>query len=243
MINKIDDTAHYSPIINYRYERWFHQVQYNGKVLNDAERKKFINVSDETIAVYSEGLPMIKKTLEQINGLQDEYHEVYTIVITVMQFTLITLLDSMVLNKYFILADKDYDRRLMRGKLMVVLNEGFKKLYGFSENTRKKSEWDKLSPILYYFPEAINNQYHELSSLLEKYYSTSSWWKEVRDLETHLDAAKLYKSRCEEVIESKVIMDAQRLINPLLAVNNFLFNMHSCINNFLLDLYQKGVLK
>ena len=60
MINIIDDTAHYSPIINYRYERWFHQVQYNGKVLNDAERKKFINVSDETIAVYSDGLTMIK---------------------------------------------------------------------------------------------------------------------------------------------------------------------------------------
>lgn len=243
MINKIDNTTHYSPIIDYCYEQWFHEVQYNGKVLNDAERKKFIDVSDETITVYLEGLPMIKETLERIRGLQDEFHEFYSTVLSVMYFTLITMLDSMVLSKYFILADKEYDRRLMRGKLMVVLNEGFKKLYGFSESNRKKSEWDKLSTILDYFPEIINNQYHELSLLLEKYYSTSSWWKEVRDVETHLDADKLYESRCEEVIESKVIMDAQRLINPLLAVNNFLFNMHSCINNYLLDLYQKGELK
>jgi hypothetical protein len=38
-----------------------------------------------------------------------------------------------VVSKYFMLAEKDYERRLMRGKLSVILNEGFKKLYGFGK--------------------------------------------------------------------------------------------------------------
>ena len=42
-------------------------------------------------------------------------------------------------------------KRLMRGKLKVILNEGFKKLYGFGENSRKKTEWSKLIGILKYF--------------------------------------------------------------------------------------------
>lgn len=50
------------------------------------------------------------------------------------------MIDSMVVGKYFILADRDYDQRFMRGKLFVILKEGFKKLYGFNEKSHKKSE-------------------------------------------------------------------------------------------------------
>ena len=40
----------------------------------------------------------------------------------------------MVAGKYFILADRDYDRRFMRGKLFVILNEGFKNSMALMRN-------------------------------------------------------------------------------------------------------------
>jgi hypothetical protein len=153
------------------------------------------------------------------------------------------MIDSMVLGKYFILANKDYDRRLMRGKLKVILNEGFKKLYGFNENNKGNSEWKKLASVLMFFPEEINQQYNYLSSLLEEHSKSSSWWKDERDVETHLEADTLYDSRCEDIIESKVMMESLKLYKALLAVNKFLFNMHSCFYNFLIDLYKRGELK
>lgn len=242
MMNEFD-IFQYSPIQNCRYERWFQEVQYNGKELNEDERREYLQVVNETISIYSDGLPVLKEAFEQIKDLHDEFHEIYRVVISVLQFTMITMLDSMVISKYFILADKDYDRRFMRGKMKVVLNEGFKKLYGFEEKTHQKSEWNRLVPVLKYFPENIKNQYKYLSSLLEEQAKSSSWWKDERDLETHLDAEKLYASRCEDVVESKVMMESLKLFRTLYAVTIFLKNMYACILNFLVKKYRLGELK
>ncbi len=234
---------HYSPIWNHPYDHWFRKVQYNGRELHEDERREFLQVVDETISTYSGGLPLIKETLDQIKGLHDEFHDAYRAVISVLQFTTITMIDSMVIGKYFILSDKDYDRRFMRGKMKVILNEGFKKLYGFEEKTNNTSEWNKLAPILQYFPKDIQNQYKQLSSLLEEHSKSSSWWKDERNVETHLDTEKLYASRCEDVVESKVMMDSLKLYNTLYAVNLFLSNAHACFYNYLLTKYNRGELK
>ncbi len=233
----------YSPIMDYKYSQWFEEVQYNGKTLSDAERKEFVAVIDETIAQYSEGLPMMFDMLESTKDQHDEYNEIDRTVVSVMQFVLITMIDSMVASKFFILADGDYDRRFMRGKLMVILNEGFKRLYGFDDKTHKKSEWDRLLPLLGHFPEMINRQYQELTFYLEKHAKSSSWWKEERNLETHMDTEKLYVSRQEEIIESKVMMDSMKLFKTLLAVNHFLGNVHTCLYNYLVTKYRNGELK
>lgn len=242
-MNELDD-IHYSPIQDYQYERFFQEVQYNGKELNDDERKEFLKKVDESISQHIEGLPLTKDILDSIKDLHDDFHEIQRTIVSVSQFCLITMIDSMVLGKYFIMANQDYDRRLMRGKLKVVLNEGFKKLYGFTDNNKGKSEWKKLASILKYFPQEINQQYKNLSSLLDGHSkSSSSWWKDERDVETHLDTEKLYDSRCEDIIESKVMMESLKLYKTLFAVNNFLFNMHSCINNICIDKYKRGELK
>ena len=230
----------YSPILNCKYARFFEEGQYNSKTLSDSERKEFVSVIDETIVQYSMGLPMMHDTLESTRDQHDDYHEIDRTVVSVMQFVLITMIDSMVVSKYFILADGDYDRRFMRGKLMVILNEGFKRLFGFDEKSHKKSEWKRLMPWMSRFPEVINSQYQELTCLMEKHAKSSSWWKEERNLETHLDTEKLYVSRQEDVIESKVIMDSMKLFNTLLAVNSFLTNVHACLYNFLVSKYNRG---
>lgn len=233
----------YSPIQDYQYEQFFQEVQYNGKELNDDERKEFLKKVDECISQHIEGLPLAKDILERIKDLHDDFHEIQRTIVSVSQFCLITMIDSMVLGKYFIMANQDYDRRLMRGKLKVVLNEGFKKLYGFNGNNKRNFEWNRITSILKFFPEKINHQYKYLSSLLDGHSKSSSWWKDERDMETHLDTEELYNSRCEPIIESKVMMESLKLYNTLYAVNNFLSNMHSCINNFCVDKYRRGELK
>lgn len=231
---------HYSPIWNYSYSKLFREINYKTKTLTDAERKQFVAVIDETIALYSKGLKLMQDSIETFNDHNDEYHILDRTVSSVMLFVLLTTIDSMVACKYFVLADRDYDRRYMRGKLRVLLNEGFKRLYGFEEKTYKKSEWDKLLPLMGHFSEEINQQYQELTFLLEGHARSSSWWKEERNLETHLDAEKLYKSRQEEIIESKVIMDSMKLFNTLTAVSDFLGNVHTCLYNYLVGKYKRG---
>ena len=233
----------YSSIWDYKYAYFFKEVQYNGKTLSDKERKEFIAVINKSISHYSKGFLLIQDAQESIKDNHDQYSNAYRTAVSVMQFVLIIMLDSMVASKYFIQADGDYDRRFMRGKLMVILNEGFKRLYGFDEKTHKKSEWDRLLPLMSILPEVINRQYQDLTYHLEKHAKSSSWWKEERDIETHIDAGKLYLSRQEEIIESKVMMDSLKLFNTLLAIDRFLTNVHACFLNYLVEKYKRGELK
>lgn len=233
------------PIWNYEYSQYFKEVPYNGKTLSDTERKEMVAYLDQMVEHYSEGIPLMREIIEKANDLHDEYYELERSVVSIMFFVLITMIDNLVASKYFLLADKDYDRRFMRGKLMVIYNEGFKRLYGFVTKKKGKNdspEWKKLQPLMKHFPITVQNQYRELSSLLDinaKY----SWWKDERNYEVHLEVENLYQSRQEEIIESKVMMDSMKLFNTLLAVNNFLGNMHTCLYNALVEKYRNGELK
>ena len=241
-MNEDLDNIQFSLIKDYKYEQWFEETQYNGNTLSDTERKDLVVVIDETIDQYSKGLPLFYDILKNNKDLHDEYHITYCTVVSVMLFVQITMIDSMVASKYFLLADKDYDRRYMRGKLMVILNEGFKQLYGFEKNS-KKTKWYSLSQVMNDFPEVVIQQFQRLSILLEKHATTSSWWKEERDFETHLDAEKLYESRQKEIIESKVMIDSVKLFNTLYAVDQFLTNMHKCLFNYMVLKYKQGEIK
>ncbi|MBP5397787.1 MAG: hypothetical protein J6Y32_04045 [Bacteroidales bacterium] len=233
----------FAPIKDHKYAQWFQEVRYETKMLSEAERKEFISVMDEGIAEYSEGLSLMYETIENSRDKHDSYHEIDYVVASVTLFVLTTMIDCMVISKYYVCADNDYEKRFMRGKMKVILNEGFKKLYGFEKNTHKQSEWNRLLPYMSRFPEVINYQHQRLTNLLEKHAKSSSWWKDERDLETHLDTEKLYISRQEEIIDSEVMKGLMKLFDTLLAVNCFLWNLHSCLYNFLVDKYYRGELK
>lgn len=232
----------YSPIRNYNYAQLFESVNYNGKKLTDEERSELVTIIDETISQYSSGLPLIQGVLDSSRNQQNKYHIIDYTVASVMLFLTLTMTDCLAAGKYFILADTDYDCRFMRGKMMVILNEGFKRLYGYDTKTQKKSEWNRLKPLMEHFPAVIQNQYEELTHRLEGHAQSSSWWRDERNLETHLDAEKLYLSRQEEVIESKVMMDNLKLYNTLMAANEFLTNVHACLLNYLVEKYKRGEL-
>lgn len=144
----------------------------------------------------------------------------------------------------FLQADNDYDKRLLRGKLRVILNEGFKKLYGYNNTNYKDSYWAMLSSIMHFYSEEMKRQFDQLSSLLHKHSKSSSWWKEERMLETHItDADKLYLSRQEKLVESRVITESLKLFETLQAVNEFLTNAHGCLYNHLVGMYRRGEIK
>ena len=235
-----DDLANiqYKPIWSFNYSQWFQEVQYEDKTLSDAERRDFVEYLDQTIERHLEGIPLMREALEAARDQHDEYHELERSVVSIMFFVLITMIDSLVASKFFLLADKDYERRFMRGKLMVILNEGFKRLYGFGTN---KSEWARLKPWMKNFPAVVQSQYRELSALLNND-ANSSWWKNERDYEVHLEVEKLYASRQEDVVESKVMRDMMKLFTRLQAVNEFLSNVHTCLYNYLVGKYKRGEL-
>lgn len=214
--------------INCHYEEYFIKFQSNGKEISDEEREKFIKENDKDISVYIESLPILKEEIDSLNGKDDEFHKAYKTILSVCQFVVITSIDCLVISKYFLLADTDYDKRFMRGKMKVILNEGFKKLYGFEKKTKEKSEWNKLSEIVEHLPMTFQFEYRKLTYLLDNHSKSSSWWKDERDVETHLDIEKLYESRCEEIEESKVMMDSVKLFSTLLAVQLFLTKVHGC---------------
>ena len=232
------------PIRHNKFAHWFQEVKYNGKTLTYEERKDFVAMLNESIEDNSKGFPLLEGALDCFSNPNNEFHKDLRTIVSAMLFVLTTRTDILVAMKYFIIADKDYDRRFLRGKLKVILNEGFKRLFGFKENKRKDTEWYKLQSILSHFPQKLLPQYQEITGYLIKHAESSSWWKEERDLETHLqDAVMLYHSRQEEVIESKVAMESMILYSSLMAVSEYLENLYTCLYNYIVDKYQRVELK
>lgn len=237
------DNIQYAPIREYNYEECFYEYQCNGKVISDDERKEFIKGLDATIAEYSEGFPTLKEAIDCSYGKDDEFHKDYRTIGSVYQFVVITFVDCLVISKYFLLADKDYDKRFMRGKMRVILNEGFKKLYGFGKKTKEEPEWGKLAGIIEHLSPSYQFEYKKLSYLLDKHSKSSSWWKEERNIETHLETEKLYESRCEDIVEGEVMMDAIKLLNTLYAIQLFTSKLHALFFNTLLKNYRDQEMK
>jgi len=230
----------YFPIFDYNYSEWFEEVRFEGRMLSDKERAGLVSAIDEDLDYYTAGLPLFYDLIESRKGYNDAFFELDRTVSSAILFVLMTMIDSMVAVKYFALADRDYERRFMRGKLFIILNEGFKKLYGYEENTYKKSEWHRLSLQMQYFPDEIQQQFQKLTPLLETHSKSSSWWRDERNAETHLLIEQLYASRQEEIVDGKVITDSMKLYKTLRAVSLFLCNAHTCIVNSLISDYQSN---
>ena len=218
-------------------------MEYNGRTLNKEEREEFVKVIDDTVATFTSGLPLLTEELKRSEDLMDDYHRICYVVYSVSLFVVMTMCDCMVAGKYFILAETDYDKRFMRGKMKVILNEGFKKLYGYIEKNKKESEWFRLLDCMKFFPEIINRQYQDLTFQMEQHSKISTWWKDERNYETHIDSEKLYDSRMVEIEESKEMMETLRLYDALFAVNHFLTNVHACLRNYLVEKYRRGEIK
>ena len=209
-------------------------IRYNNKVLSPLEREEFRIRSEEAIEVFAESIDGFCELYQEYKPSQNKAHDKITkTVLDVGIFTCYTYCDCTVLLKHFVLSTDLYEKRLFRGKLKVLLNEGFKRLYGFNDKQQKKSYYIKLGEIIDYFP-GFQSEYKSILSNLQHLSKQSSWWKDERNTEVHLDMSQLYKARHEEINESKVAMEAHLLIDLLVQINKLMGRMHQAYIDYMM---------
>lgn len=208
-------------------------IRYNNKVLSPLEREEFRIRSEDAIEVFAESIDGFCELYQEYKPSQNKAHDKITkTVLDVGIFTCYTYCDCTVLLKHFVLSTDLYEKRLFRGKLKVLLNEGFKRLYGFNDKQQKKSYYIKLGEIIDYFP-GFQLEYKSILSNLQHLSKLSSWWRDERNTEVHLDMSQLYKARHEEINESKVAMEAQLLMGLLVQINKLMGRMHQAYINYM----------
>ena len=209
-------------------------LYYNNKVLSAQEREEFRIRSDEAIDVFAESIDGFYELNREHKPSQNKAHDKITkTVLDVGIFTSYTFCDCVALLKHFVLSSNTYDKSLFRGKLKVLLNEGFKNLYGFNDKQREKSYYIKLGEIINHFPD-FKSEYNSILLRLKQLSEQSTWWKDERNIEVHLDMTQLYKSRREEINESKVAMEAHLLIDLLVQINKLMGRMHKAYINYMI---------
>ena len=208
-------------------------IYYNNKVLSAQEREAFRIMSEETIRDFSESIEGFYELSQEFKPSQNkEYDKITKTVLDVGIFTSYTFCDCVALLKHFVLSSNAYDKSLFRGKLKVLLNEGYKSLYGFNDKQRKRSYYIKLGEILNYFP-SFQLEYDSILLKLKQLSEQSTWWKDERNTEVHLDMSQFYKTRHEEINESKVAMESQLLIGLLVQINKLMGRMHQAYIDYM----------
>ena len=106
----------------------------NGNVLSAEGRQNYAGYVDSVIKQFSDGLELLKGeyTTNKCNP-NLAYSNLVMVIDDLDMFATMTFIDCLIASKLFILAEEDYEKKFLRGKLQVVLNEGFKKLYGFGK--------------------------------------------------------------------------------------------------------------
>ena len=209
-------------------------IYYNNKVLSAQEREEFRIMSEETIRDFSESIEGFYELSQEFKPSPNKDHDKITkTVLDVGIFTSYTFCDCVALLKHFVLSSNDYDKSLFRGKLKVLLNEGFKSLYGFNDKQRKRSYYIKLGEIMNYFP-GFQLEYDSILLKLKQLSEQSTWWKDERNTEVHLDMSQLYKTRHEEINESKVAMESQLLMGLLVQINKLMGRMHQAYIDYMM---------
>ena len=209
-------------------------IYYNNKVLSAQEREEFRIMAEETIRDFSESIEGFYELSQEFKPSPNKDHDKITkTILDVGIFTSYTFCDCVALLKHFVLSSNAYDKSLFRGKLKVLLNEGFKSLYGFNDKQRKRSYYIKLGGIMNYFP-GFQLEYDSILQKLKQLSEQNTWWKDERNIEVHLDMSQLYKTRHEEINESKVAMESHLLIDLLVQINRLMGRMHQAYLNHMM---------
>lgn len=218
------------------------KLSYNNRKLTTDERVEYCKVSDNYINDFSEyidGLYQLAK--DPLLSENSASSQIDNTIIKTSLFIQYSLCDCAVLNKLFVRATNPYEKSMLRGKLKVLLNEGFKKLYGFNKKGYKDSYCAQVEAIMPMFPE-FKSEFDELLSDLAQI-SKDSWWKDERNAEVHIDAIRLYELRHEEINESKVAMEASQLLACFNRFNNLMRNLSKAsLEHMVSVLKEKGIL-
>ena len=206
---------------------------FNNHILTDQERRQLTIIADETIQTFAESIDGIHQVIQEFPPSQNhEFNHIMDTMNDVSTFISYSFGDCIVLTKYFLNTEIQYEKSFLRGKLKVQLNESFKRLYGFNEKAHKESYCSKLQEIIHMFP-GFKLEFGHILSDLDDISKQDSWWKDVRNAEVHIDIPMLYESRHEEINESKEVMETMRLVDFFLRFNNLIARMNQAYINHL----------
>jgi len=218
------------------------KLNYNNRILTPDERVEYCKVSDNYINDFSEYIDGLYQLAKDPSLSENSaFSQINNPIIKTSLFIQYSLCDCAVLNKLFIRATNPYEKSMLRGKLKVLLNESFKKLYGFNKKGYKDSYCAQLEAIMPMFP-GFKSEFDELLSDLAQI-SKDSWWKDERNAEVHIDAVRLYELRHEEINESKVVMETLQLIDCFNRFNSLMRNLSKVSFEHMVSvLKKKGIL-
>lgn len=121
--------------------------------------------------------------------------------------------DFAVLFHQFLSSSLLYERKYAMAKLYPLMNEGFKRLYGFIEKNTEKvslspgSYWKIIQELVPLMNNDERERFEELESMLQNK-ASFSWWKDERSAEVHFYPEKVYSHRCAQDDENVAILDA-----------------------------------
>lgn len=167
-----------------------------------------------------DGIHATKKLFSTLSSINSERISALAKLYDISLYVSLLSGDFVVLFRQFLSSDLLYERKYAMSKLYPLMNESFKRLYGFvNEKTGRvklssDAYWKDIQELVPLMNETEKVLYDELEDLLLKK-ASFSWWKDVRDAEVHLDAEKIYKNRCDQKDENVAIRDAMSFYDVL----------------------------
>lgn len=216
------------------------KLTYNNRALTAEERVEYCRQADKYINMYSgyvETAFQLAKDAAKVSGNLD-FTEINKVMFEISTFTTYAFCDCIVLDKLFVRATNPYEKSFLRGKWKVHLNESFKRLYGFNKNGYKNSYCAKLEQLVNRFFPGFKEEFRKLMSDFEQL-SKDSWWKDERNAEVHIDVAKLYELRHEEINESKIAMEANLLTSLIHRLDLFTRDLYGVYFRYMKTQYIK----
>ncbi len=129
------------------------KLSYNNRILTSDERVEYCKVSDNYINGFSEDIDeLYQLAKDPLLSNNSASSQIDNTIIKTSLFIQYSFCDCAVLNKLFVRATNPYEKSMLRGKLKVLLNESFKKLYGFNKKGYKDSYCAQLEAIMPMFP-------------------------------------------------------------------------------------------
>ena len=207
-------------------------MNHNNKVLSEQERIEFCELADKVINDFTKSIEILfnmheRLTLEEDGWLKKKEDHL----IDLRLFVSYCYCDIVILTKQFILSTHYYEKAFTYGKLKVVLNESFKKLYGFTKSSQNKSYFAQLKEAAKEFPK-FKDKLEMFSNDLDEMSRKKTWWKEERNAEVHLDVKMLDKFRNKDVYEGQVILDVISIFDIFDRINELSSSIHQTVTTY-----------
>lgn len=167
-----------------------------------------------------DGIHNSKKLFSALSSIKSERFEAIEKLYDISLYASLLSGDFTVLFHQFLSSGFLYERKFAMAKLYPLMNESFKRLYGFVNKNSglvvlsPDSYWKKIQGLYPLMNEQEKVLFDQLEDVLLKK-ASFSWWKDERSAEVHLDAEKIYKHRCDQEDENVAIRDAMSFYDVL----------------------------